>query len=189
MKSLRNGFRSIYFMLPVVLLFACSGTQGKGEESEMPVFGSTDSWRSPTVHGNLVFGEKSSAEFKEGSFYHAWDFVLTGPAEVFLEIDPYDNYETDFDTVMYLYKREPGTTNWGSYIARNDDCDGNLWSRLDEHLGPGQYRIMIKGYKKSLRGRFNLKGSCDGPGCDTVEASTSKRARRPSRAQSRRARR
>jgi hypothetical protein len=156
------------------LCFACSNdpeepapAADKGLESDMPVEGSSDSWRSPTLHGILNFATANKAEFDGKSFYHSWDFELSDKADVSLTVVPgADN----FDTVMYLYQRAEGEHNWGKYIARNDDHAGNAWSEITKSLEKGQFRIMLKGYKKSLRGNFNLKGACAGDGCKKAPA-------------------
>jgi hypothetical protein len=139
----------------------CGGVN-KGAESEMPIDGSADSWYSPTEHGPLIFGIGSSAQFDDDTLYHAWSFALTDVATASIWIVP---HAQNLDTVMYLYHKNPDDNTWGSYIARNDDYDSNLWSRLDEQLEAGDYRIMIKGYKENLRGQFSVSAICEGPGC------------------------
>jgi hypothetical protein len=139
----------------------------------MPEDGSADSWKNPTYHGDLVFGVPGGAAFTDTEFFHAWTFSLSDEATVGVWVVPLAD---NMDTVMYLYRRDPGATAWGRYVARNDDFEGKMWSRLDESLGAGEYRVMVKGYKQSLRGRFKLDASCDGPGCggDTPDCTDEK---------------
>ena len=157
------SFLAVFVLLTSVLACSVEETdQGKGPESEMPVAGSADSWRNPTNHGELLFGVPSDAEFADDALYHAWDFSLTGPARAQLRVIPIAD---NMDTVMYLYRRDAGETNWGHYQERNDDFEGNMWSGLDVDLQQGEYRIMVKGYKQSLRGRFRVQVDCSGDGC------------------------
>jgi len=151
-------FGSLFFALA-----GCSGADsGKGEESADPDMGSADSFFSPTVHGDMDFFQENAATFDGESFYHAWDFTLTGLTEVSLRVVPPNDA---FDTVMYLYRRDPGTSSWGRYLKKNDDYEENLWSRIDSELDEGEYRLVVKGYKKKLRGSFTVKAICTGPGC------------------------
>jgi hypothetical protein len=156
--------------LMILVLFICSGLiincsdseSKKGTESEMPIDGSADTWRNPTNNGTLVFGTVYEAEFTADTLYHAWNFTLSDIAEVSVWLN---TPTAHFDTVMYLYQWNADENSWGSYIARNDDHEGNLWSRLDENLGAGEYRVMVKGYKEILRGSFEIEASCQGAGC------------------------
>jgi hypothetical protein len=67
---------------------------------------------------------------------------------------------------MYLYRLNPDTGHYGRYIARNDDADGStVASRLSRALEAGQYRVLVKGFKTSLRGTFQVEAACEGGGC------------------------
>jgi hypothetical protein len=149
-----------------VLIWTSCGqeTNGKGQESPLPVDGSADTWWSPTLHGELLFGLENNAEFADGAFFHAWDFTLTAEARVELTTQSSEN---NMDTVMYLYRRDAGEMHWGGYIARNDDHAGTMLSHMDKELEAGEYRVMIKGYKDYIRGPFALLGTCEGEGCDS----------------------
>ena len=149
--------------LGVLMILGCSsqGESGKGEESQMPVDGSADSFFSPTEHGELMFGVENSGELAADAGYHTWTFTLTGAAKVRLEVKP---DVTNFDTVMYLYKNQE-SGSWGSYIAKNDDYEDNVWSVIEKDLDAGDYKVLLKGYKEKIRGSFGLEASCSGDGC------------------------
>lgn len=160
---------SLGVLVAAAFILAHCGSQdgGKGEESPMPEEGSADSWKSPTHHGDLLFGKANQSEFNATQMYHSWTFTLSGPASVMLRVYPHAD---NFDTVMYLYQQADSTQNWGRYIARNDDHDKYPWSLIEKDLGAGQFKVMLKGYKQSLRGRFDLMAECSGTGCPKVEA-------------------
>ncbi|MFT7582023.1 MAG: hypothetical protein ACI9MR_003704 [Myxococcota bacterium] len=142
-------------------------TADKGVEDDLPADGKADSFRKPTEHGGLQFSVPSSANFTDEQLYHAWEFSLTGDAKVGLAMS---SSERNLDTVMYLYHRKSTSETWGRYIARNDDADKTtVLSLIEGQRGEGDYRIIVKGYKKALRGGFTVLGSCDGAGCPAVD--------------------
>jgi hypothetical protein len=127
----------------------------------------TDSWKSPTHHGELSFRYENRAEFSESNRFHAWTFELSGDAAVVLETDL---KTANLDTIAYLYRRDSDDQTWGSYIAKNDDGDDSLASKLEEQLGAGQYLLKIKTAKTGFRGSFAVLGSWYGAGCPTETA-------------------
>ena len=141
------------------------GSKDPGPEELAPVDGKADSFRNPTEHGDLRFGNASTASITDEEMFHSWTFELTGDADVSLAIQ---DAAQNLDTVMYLYRRDAGSELWGSYIARNDDANGSMLSAIEKSLNAGQYRVLIKGYKEYHRGRFSLVASCDGRGCGTL---------------------
>lgn len=151
------------------LLAACDGepsdTQKGAEETPLEDYeaaAKADSWRAPTEHGTLAPGLTSNASFDDDALFHSWAFALTGDAKVSLKIDGSDK---NLDTVMYLYSRQAGEARWGRYIGKNDDANGGVFSQIDKAVGEGEFRIMVKGFKRALRGHFTLTFSCDGAGC------------------------
>lgn len=153
------------------LLVGCAAEDAKGvednQEFENYDAAKADSFRNPTEHGNLNFGLASSASLTEDHLFHTWTFTLTGDAAVDV---PIALGTANLDTVMYLYRREPGADRWGRYIARNDDAGDSVASRITESLGAGEYRVLIKGYKTALRGDFSITPTCDGAGCPGMVA-------------------
>lgn len=143
-------------VLGLALCTGCGDDIGQGTDNM------TDSFVNPTEHGELIFGVPNQAQFTEEQRFHSWGFVLTDTAKVDLGTEL---HTTNLDSVMYLYKREPGAENWGSYVAKNDDHAGSLASHIEAELGAGEYRIKIKAAKENLRGDFSLVGACDGAGC------------------------
>lgn len=145
------------------LLAGClDGAADKGDEDDIPTDGKADSFGSPTEHGAIPFGSSSSAAFTDAEGFHSWTFTLTGTGG---KVDLRTSYTTlNLDTVVYLYKKTGST--WGSYIATNDDASSSTSaSRLARQLGAGEYRLIVKAYKRTQRGPFALVGACTGAGC------------------------
>lgn len=144
-----------------VLTVGCMDNAGKGLEEEIGD-GKADSFASPSEHGELGFGAKSSSEFTASARFHSWTFSLTGNATVELATEL---EAANLDTVMYLYKQS-ASGSWGSAIAKNDDAnDDTTASALTKKLGKGSYRVIVKAFKTSQRGAFSLGGTCSGAGC------------------------
>ncbi len=143
-------------------------TTSKGVESPLPEDNKDDSFRQPTMHGELAFGLAGQADLTDDEQYHAWTFELSDEAEVTLFTEL---VTPNVDTVLYLYRWSDEAAKWGGYKYRNDDHEkGVLWSRLDKTLKPGKYRALVKAFKLSIRGQFRLHGECTGPGCPSVDA-------------------
>lgn len=125
-----------------------------------------DSFQRPTEHGALTPGEPAPAALAARARYHAWDFDVypAGPTPVELALGPQTAGAPEVDTVLYLYKQR-ADGRWGSYLAKNDDADGSLWSRLTRSLDAGHYRIIVKGYTARTYGRFAVTLACAGAGC------------------------
>ena len=158
----------------LALLFAACGAENdsaeKGTEEhaleDYEAAQKADSWRQPTVHGTLTPELASNTAFDDDALFHSWDFALTGDATVTLAIASSDR---NLDTVMYLYSREPGATRWGRYLTKNDDAHGTVQSAIEKGVGAGEYRVMVKGFKRALRGAFSLTLKCAGDGCPTTD--------------------
>ncbi|MBW2462916.1 MAG: hypothetical protein JRH11_14785 [Deltaproteobacteria bacterium] len=153
--------------LALVGFTGCAATtldKDSGEEEAQPIEGKADGFRNPTEHGQLRLGNTASqAEITEDERFHAWNFSLSGDAEVTLTVGSRDR---NLDTVAYLYHRDAPADNWGRYIKRNDDADDTtLQSAITGDFGAGDYRVIVKGFKDKHRGSFSLGGECDGAGC------------------------
>ncbi len=163
----RNGLRSWF----VAALAACcvamvgcdQAVNDKGPEDEAPAEGKLDSFRSPTDHGAIGFDTNAESVLTATAKHHTWTFGLTGNASVHLYTHPSLTSRQMVDTVLYLYKRGP--SGWGSYLARNDDDDGNVFSSITRDLGAGEYRLLVKGYAAGTRGPFAVTVGCEGAGC------------------------
>lgn len=133
-----------------LVLSACAGPEtpaGKGFEEPLPIDGAADSFYSPTWHGEFDLSARAleHAELTAGSRYHAWDFVVGHEGEVSLETLP--DGDGVVDTYLYLYRLESdGFQSWASYLARDDDGGADYFSRLEQTLPPGSYRVLVKGY-------------------------------------------
>jgi hypothetical protein len=151
-------------------LTACL-SDDKGPEEELLDDGKADSQRSPTDHGEIPFETKVNAVLTDTERYHAWQFELSGDAEIELVTSYTVLGQRKTDTVLYLYRETPTSpTGWGPYIARNDDYDGKVYSKITKQLGAGRYRALVKGYSTTTKGKFSLVAHCDGPGCVPVSA-------------------
>lgn len=140
--------------------FAC--VADKGAEDDPLIEGKADSFYSPTNHGQLTFGAPNRAEISEAERFHAWTFTLTAAATVSVRTEISNN----LDTVMYLYRRDAGSTgSFGSYVEKNDDHGDGIYSQIDFEGEPGEYRVIIKAFKSAQRGPFAVNGSCEGAGC------------------------
>lgn len=149
------------------LLAACgedaAPDDSKGAEEEELVGGKQDSFFRPTEHGALVFGLPNEATIAADARFHAWEFEIhEGEAAFHVQT----NVSQNLDTVMYLYRRDNAEQSWGRFIEKNDDHKGNIWSRIDvADAKAGQYRIIVKPFKKALRGSFSVTAECVGDGC------------------------
>jgi len=166
-------------LLLATTMFACNQaeptTSGKGTEEDPLTDGKSDSFFDPTPHGTLRFGPENPADFAEGQLFHTWSFTTTGEAKVDLRT----NVGQNVDTVMYLYHRSDPGDSWGHYVAKNDDFDGNIWSRITLDAEAGEYRVIVKPFKRALRGSFAVEAACDGDGCPSADATCSPDAYEP----------
>ena len=149
-------------------LTACGETStpstDKGAEEEELVGGKQDSFFKPTEHGQLVYGLPNEASIDDDARFHSWEFALTGPATVGIQT----NVSKNLDTVMYLYRRDTPDEAWGRFVQKNDDWKGNIWSRIElDADDAGLYRVVVKPFKKALRGTFTVTAECAGDGCQT----------------------
>ena len=156
--------RSVGFTLISLLAAAACGGADIGSDASFQ----RDSFSSPTEHGELVFtdGARNQAQFGENTRFHSWTFTLAGDADVVLKTDP---TTVNLDTVLYLYRRDPGERLWGRYIAQNDNHGDEMFSLIDKHLRKGEYRIKVKATHPRMVGDFNVEASCNGPGCPAEE--------------------
>lgn len=122
------------------------------------------SFRNPVEHGKIAFGDPAVAKLSGSEGFHAWDVELSGQAFLSVTTGPAGRGDYEVDTVAYVYRRQEGGS-WGRHIARNDDKANSLWSKIDESFGEGTYRILVKGYKSGVRGKFALNVNCEGAGC------------------------
>ncbi len=165
--------RTLSILFASLYLAACGQTEiidttaGKGEESPLPENAKDDSFRKPTEHGALTFGIQAQGTITEDEGYHVWDFTLTGHADITLQTDLITD---NLDTVLYVYSREPGAEKWGHYKKRNDDFEKNVWSRVEFTGEAAEYRVLVKAFKRGLRGTFGLTSTCDGAGCPQTGA-------------------
>jgi hypothetical protein len=161
--------RSILFSFVAVAVVGCTDpvdTKGTEDDANPALDGKLDSQRKPTDHGNITSGVAVQDSLVQSAKYHAWEFDLTGPADISFDTSKVANGK-DVDTVMYLYK-QAASGSWGAYLARNDDAGASVFSSLDRNAGAGHYRVLIKGFKTTTYGDFQLSYACSGAGCPVV---------------------
>lgn len=160
--TIRSQIRGACLALSLLGLIAgCTSETAGRAESEPPDFGKLDSFRAPTLHGALAFGESAEAAIGPEARFHAWDFELmeTGTVEVLVGTQS----DVLVDSVLYLYQQQP-SGGFGRYIARSDvDDDGP--PRILQTFGPGRYRALVKGYSDDVVGAFTISLSCVSGGC------------------------
>ena len=146
------------------LLFGCGDTapEDKGEEENPLTDGKSDSFFQPTEHGDLRMGVPNRASFTADEMFHSWQFELSDDAKVELTTD---TSSRNLDTVMYVYKRLDTADSWGRFHRKNDDDGDSLTSRILLEGEAAQYRVVVKGHKKAMRGAFTVNAECAGPGC------------------------
>lgn len=149
---------------------ACLDTDAKGpEEDELgdaDDLTKDDSFQRPTEHGALAYDVPANAALSRTARFHAWEFdvLLPGQTPTSIALGPQTASGATVDTVVYLYKQR-ADGRWGSYIAKNDDANGSLWSALSRSLDAGRYRIIVKGYTATTYGRFAVNLGCDRYAC------------------------
>jgi len=129
-----------------------------------------DSFAQPITHGTVGYGVPANSALTRTARFHAWEFdvLLPGSTPTALLVGPQAENDPAVDTVLYLYKQQ-ANGRWGSYIARNDDAGGEVWSALSKTLTNGRYRIIVKGYTATTYGKFSVLLSCKRPGCTPPE--------------------
>jgi hypothetical protein len=159
------------YLLLGVFAFGCVAEDGKGEEEELLDDSKADSQRSPTDHGFIGFAAPELAELTQAERFHAWEFDLTGDASLEMTTSYAVRGQRRVDTVLYLYKEKPdSSTGWGSYIARNDDYGNAHYSQIVRELGAGRYRVLVKGFAATTKGKFKITVNCTGAGCAPAPA-------------------
>jgi hypothetical protein len=157
-------------LLVLVTLPACLESE-KGEESALPEDGAADTHRTPTDHGDLFFGERFLSAITDAQRYHAWEFDVYGD----VSIEAVTSYsllgQRRTDTVLYLY-RQQANGGFGAYIARNDDYGNTTYSKIRKDLTAGRYRVLVKGYATTTRGKFSVRVDCTGAGCEPPPPAT-----------------
>lgn len=164
--------RSLPALVPLALLTlvpACLDSDDKGAEDDP--FGDLDaakddSFQRPTEHGTLTYNVLATSALTRAARFHAWEFdvLLPGQTPTAIALGPDVGGGPTVDTVLYLYKQQP-SGRWGSYIAKNDDANGSLWSYLSRSLEAGHYRIIVKGYSAATYGNFGVTLTCDRYAC------------------------
>jgi hypothetical protein len=162
---------SVFGVCAVALsIAACGGEDriGTGEDELRK-----DTFDRPTQHGELRFGDApNEASFTNDQRFHAWTFTLTKQSRIDLQTELHEN---NLDTVMYVYRRDPGTRAWGEAVAQNDDTAGGIASRVKKQLAAGEYLVKVKASKTPMTGAFKLLAACSGSGCPAPAAACSTR--------------
>lgn len=165
--SLARLVFSTALTLGAASLAGCAASPNAAEkgmtEEDAPLDGAYDSFRAPTLLGDLTFGRAERSEITSTQRYLAWNFSVSASSAVTVRTDVAMSGGREVDTVLYLYREGP--RGWGSAIATNDDRMGSLFSGLSRTLEAGNYRVIVKGYAASTRGAFSITADCTGDGC------------------------
>ena len=150
----RHMQKTFVCVLSLSFLGACSAEKGSDFASD--VFetyeaAKDDSFRRPTEKGTVEFEVQTSAELTSTEQYLTWTFEIHAQSLLSVATGPIDSTT---DTVVYLYHRQNSSERWGRYIAKNDDADGSVTSRITGLFEAGQYRVLVKGHDDSVRGPF-----------------------------------
>lgn len=140
----------------------------KADEEDVPVDGKADGIAGLVEHtSSLQEIHEIGTSFTVDHRAHAWNFHL-GESEdvaIFTAIFSGEHQTAEVDTVIYLYRKTGD--GWGRYYRKNDDAsDQTLFSRIEETLAPGDYRIIVKAYDRSVRGEFAINLRCADGACD-----------------------
>lgn len=145
---------------------ACTPAAG-GEDDPLPDElddGKADSLTQPTRHGAYFFDTRVTATLGGSARNHAWEFAVTGDAEVHFEGFGRDHL-TASDAALYLY-RKTGTSTWRR-VAVDDGGAGD--PVIDATLGKGTYRAILRGRVRSTQSGAALWGTCSGAGCTPAQ--------------------
>jgi hypothetical protein len=158
------------FVFALCAVAGCADLADKGPEDDVPVDldGKADSLRAPTDLGPIAPGTTAVGTLSSTSRYLAWELDVSGDADLSLDTSRAPHAST-IDTVMYLYQAN-ASGGWGSYIARNDDAAGSVFSSIERHVGAGRYRVLVKAYHTTTYGKLQLGYACSGPGCTAAPA-------------------
>jgi hypothetical protein len=161
---------ALAFLAVAFSVVACGGDDsiGTGEDELRK-----DTFDRPTQHGELRFGDApNEAAFTNEQRFHAWTFTLSKQSRVDLQTEL---HAANLDTVMYVYRRDPGATAWGEAVASNDDTAGGIASRVKKQLASGEYLVKVKTSKTPMTGAFKLLAACSGSGGPAPAAACSTR--------------
>lgn len=154
--------------LALALLPACLDADKAPEEDALGDLdlAKDDSFQRPTEHGALAYDVPATATLARTARFHAWDFhvLLPGQTPTTIVTGPAAAGGDEVDTVAYLYRKQ-ANGRWGSYVAKNDDSGGTLWSRIARSLDAGEYRVIVKGYSATEYGDFAVTLDCDRYAC------------------------
>ncbi|MCX5740950.1 MAG: DVUA0089 family protein [Proteobacteria bacterium] len=169
MRKLPTALLASLALLAPISLIGCATDDAKGEEDELPPDGKADTLRKPTEHGDIAFQTPATSELTTAEHFHAWTFELSAAAAVEMTTSYAVLGQRKTDTVLYLYKESP--TGWGAYVARNDDYGTSVYSQIKRTLEAGRYRVLVKGFASTTRGKFSLTVGCTGAGCSAPTTS------------------
>lgn len=159
--------------LLLTLAFGCAMAPDKGPESELLLDGKADGVDGIIEHTTPIQEiQEVGLTLTEDTRGHAYRFTLGTNEHVSIYTALFSgDTGPEIDTVLYLFRKSED--GWGHYIRRNDDDptrEGTLWSRIEEDLAPGEYRILVKAYGDTV-GSFGLNMKCADGFCDYYDPS------------------
>lgn len=160
-----------FHLAPLLLVLGCALSPAADLDSEEAHTGAHEAGRlviagAALDNGPPWFGATVQAELTASTPLQAWTFELPSAAAVTF-VTQGTATGPDVDTVLYLYRR--GARGWGSYLARNDDAGGTVFSSLARTLSAGRYRVVVRGRTRQTSGPFALSAECAGAGCPVPE--------------------
>jgi hypothetical protein len=154
--------RGLSIAIVVAGTAGCAVATEKGPEADALVDGKSDGATGIREHDHgLQDQEEIGVTLTREWRGHAFPFTLGTRERVAIHTALFSGDDGDeIDTVLYLFRR--GRDGWGHYIRRNDDDptrQGTMWSRIEEDLEPGEYRILAKAYDDEV-GSFAVNLAC-----------------------------
>jgi hypothetical protein len=151
-----------------IVASGCAMAPSKGPESDALLDGKADAVNGVLEHTSPIQEiHEIGVSLTEEVRGHAFNFTLGMDEHVSIHTALFSGDRgPEIDTVLYLFRKNDD--GWGHYIRRNDDDasrDGTVWSRIEEDLGPGEYRILAKAYDDAV-GMFAVNMNCADGFCD-----------------------
>jgi hypothetical protein len=116
-----------------------------------------------TVAGLLNSGDN---QLDDGSFYDAWLFELSSPAEIQIAMS-----STEVDSYLSLYQGHPGRL--GTHMGSDDDSGGMPNARLAGEIPAGAYTIMANSFGAEETGAYELTFMLGGSGSGSTAGGSS----------------
>jgi hypothetical protein len=143
-------------------LAACTAADpAKGEPEALETSAGKFDGAGWVEHGALAFGVDGEGKLGRSTAFHRWTFELGATSD--LDLRTAGNGDGAVDTVIYLYRELDGELE---LVDFDDDGGYGALSRLVGTFDAGRYELVVAGYRRSTKGRFALRTTCTGAGCE-----------------------